>query len=292
MLSLLIHAVEFSLFSSYLMVPVSATYRSQVRHYRENFNPAEADPRRNISCIGNAHGIDLPMLDNTDFNPNGLTMQKLCAKPQYGGGAPYQHAGAYCYGPLRPGDSAESGSDPYEYVNTSSGSSDESDNELANEPAVMLGKIVFDPHPGAKASTQLQNPRFMQACTYRCFCNYGLEDVSQQPLSRNFPVELWEAEQGYELKIDVEDDFTTPIENKMGDPSRGIVESAIMGKKPQIDSRGAGYLVHTTHMNLDPENEIECTGDLPDFVFPSPLNRADFNSTQELCAVALSGGNK
>ena len=281
-LNVCIHALAVFLFSNYLIFTASATYNSRRAHYKENFDPAEADPRGNVSCVGDTYDLKLPMLEN--FNPNGLSMQKLCVKPQYGGGAQYQHVGAYCYNPL--GSSWMSGSD-YE-SNWSSSSSD----EFTREPAVMQGKIVFDSHRGAHASQELQNPRLMQACIYRCFCSYGVEDVLKQPLSRNFPVELWDAQLGYQLQIDINNDFTIPRANKMGESTQGILESTPIVTKPQIDSHGAGFLPHTAYMNLDPGNEIECTGDLPDFVFPSPFTRADFSSTQELCAVALSGGNK
>ena len=281
-----------ALFSSHLAVPVSAKYRARNKHFRENFDPAEADPKRNITCIGSAYGMDLPIIESSHFNPNGHTMQALCAKPQYGGSGPLNHAGAYCYGPIAPGEPSDSGSEPEDWMTASTGSGSSYNGSEDGTAAVMLGKVIFDPHPGALASSQLQNPRFMQACLYRCFCNYGLDDVSQQPLSNHYPTELWDAEDGYELKIDVENDYTTPIEDKMGDPSRGIVESYIFGKMPQIDSRGAGYLVHTSRMNMDPGNEIECSGALPEFAFPSPFTQANFSSNQELCAVALSGGNK
>ena len=221
-----------------------------------------------------------------DFNPNGLSMQRLCVKPQYGGGAQHQHAGAYCFNPIEPDSEPDSSFERY------SSSTSDSDDEFAREPAVMLGKVVFDPHRGAQASQQLQNPRFMQACVYRCFCNYGVEDVSRQPLSKNYPVELWDAQLGYELQIDINNDFTVPRASKMGDQARGIVESIRIMTMPQIDSLGAGFLPHSTYMNLDPGNEIECEGNLPDFVFPSPYTRASFSSVQDLCAVAISGGNK
>lgn len=61
------HAVLLNLFSTSLIAPASAVYRSDHRYYTENFDPAEADPRRNISCIGLAPGRGFPMLDNGTF---------------------------------------------------------------------------------------------------------------------------------------------------------------------------------------------------------------------------------
>ena len=188
------------------------------------------------------------------------------------------------------------------------GSGNDSDSELANKQAVMQGIIVFDTSPGAQASRELQNPRFLQACIYRCFCNYGLEDVSQQPPSSHFPTELREAKDGYQLQIDVFNDFIIPMDFKMGDPLRGNVSSRILPKKTQVDARVGRprFSVNTSLMNLEPGNEVVCDGPLPNFDagsipgpdpyrpfhFPSPSDRANFSSNQELCAVVLSGGNK
>lgn len=37
------------------------------------------DPRRNITCLGSGYDLQLPVRSN-GFDPNGLTMQELCAK--------------------------------------------------------------------------------------------------------------------------------------------------------------------------------------------------------------------
>ena len=46
-------------------------------------------------CAGDS---ELPVFPNV--NPNKVSVQKLCAKPQYNGGEPGQHVGGYCI--LRP----------------------------------------------------------------------------------------------------------------------------------------------------------------------------------------------
>ncbi|MCJ1277482.1 hypothetical protein MMC21_005295 [Puttea exsequens] len=62
----------------------------------ENLDPAEANPEMNITCLG-AHSY----LQEEDFYPgeyNGESMQKLCAKQQYGGGIGpnLYNFGAFC----------------------------------------------------------------------------------------------------------------------------------------------------------------------------------------------------
>ena len=274
--------VVFSLLSSLLISSVSSTYNPYRKHFKENFDPAEADPKRNLSCVGDSYGLRLPLLED-GFNPNGLSMQKLCVKPQYGGGEQHQHAGAYCFHPIEPLPPSKSEND----------SESDIDNDFVGEELpVMYGKVIFDPHRYAQTSRRLQNPRVLQACIYRCFCNYGVEDVSIQPPSDHFPIQKLPSGEGYQLQIDIENDFTLSYVTKMSGTALGDVDSSSIFKKPQVDSDGLGFLVQPTYMNLDPGNEIECTGDLPSFVLPSPYTYANFSSVQELCAVALSGGNK
>ena len=272
----------------YLVSNVSSAFDPGRRHYRENFDPQEADPRRNISCVGDSYDFKLPLLDG--FNPNGLSMQTICAKPQYGGGGRYQHAGAYCYYPIERTRNETSSTDSQSDVE--SGSSESSDFQLPQTLQWMLrGKIVFDNHPGSQTSHQLQNPRVMQACLYRCFCNYELDDVSNQPQSNHFAVRDFPSAHGYQLEIDVNNDFTTPYDQKRSrSPLNG--GDIPMYKRPQIDRQGLGVLARPTYMNLHPANKITCTGDLPTFLLPTPYTRETFSSMQDLCAVVLSGGNK
>ena len=60
----------------------------------DNFDPAEADPTGNITCLGDSYDLELPT--QAHWNPNTVSMQSLCAKTQYGGGPPGQNiAGWY-----------------------------------------------------------------------------------------------------------------------------------------------------------------------------------------------------
>ena len=48
----------------------------------ENFDPQRANPRCNITCLGNpSTRFPVPFIPaSPDFNPNTMTMQKLCGK--------------------------------------------------------------------------------------------------------------------------------------------------------------------------------------------------------------------
>ena len=48
----------------------------------ENFDPAEADPTGNITCLGDSYDLELPT--QAHWNPNTVSMQSLCAKTHYG----------------------------------------------------------------------------------------------------------------------------------------------------------------------------------------------------------------
>ena len=61
----------------------------------ENFDPAEANPVGGITCLGRPYDLRLPIQPG-GFDPNSVSLQHLCAKPQYGGGAQYQHVGGFC----------------------------------------------------------------------------------------------------------------------------------------------------------------------------------------------------
>ena len=71
-----------------------AAYIPRSPYRYENYNPAEADPAGAIKCVGDRYDGELPV--DEYFNPNTVSMQKLCAKPQYGGGSPGTHIGGWC----------------------------------------------------------------------------------------------------------------------------------------------------------------------------------------------------
>lgn len=225
-------------------------------------------PENNITCVGNAPDLRLPLLQD-GFNPNTASMQQLCAKTQYNGGKPGQHAGAYCW--IKPGTSS--------YNNPSNDTT---------------GDVGFDLSPQSQASSPLQNPRFLLACFYRCFCNYGLHDLSVQPKSKYsyFRTSMTRSLFSYELQLDMDNDFTTPRLLKSGKQGGRRVKSTRVPERPEIAQvANPSARQGREYISLDLRNEIECRGDLPSFVLPAPYSTSDFKDLQELCATQMNGGN-
>ena len=240
----------------------------------DNTDPARANPRFNITCVGD-YGEALPV--DAGFSPiyaPGISMQELCAKTQYGGGQPGKHIGGWCQWGRYHSD------------------------------------VVFDLGVGAQINPVVATPRIMTACSYRCFCNYGVAPGGPQPKYGDF-AETWESDETYELQLDVVDDFDVPwTENMAVLPANDQVEVPTVshrgtaGKNPvtvaqlQTESEQAytldpsGAEPRSTYVSMDADNNIECHGYLPSFPLPSPFNRQDFSTLQEFCAVQFSGGKR
>ena len=254
------------LFIGHCIIAVPTFDRNAPPPTEENFDPAEADPRNNITCLGDKPDLQLPVFHG--FDPNQVTMQKLCAKPQYNGGRRGEHAGGYCI------------DRPYRH---------------------HLGEVAFDMSPDAQANEHLQNPRFLLACTYRCFCNYRLADTSIQPWTNHpsFPSYYYPSLYSYELQLDINNDFSLPRAQKMGTRGHTMVSVALVADfrelsitprqwaQTRYQGRHGGQ---HTYLSLDPGNKIQCRGNLPTFLLPYPLTTADFTSLQHMCATQPNGG--
>ena len=230
-----------------------------------------------ITCVGNKYPLDLPLV--AGFNPNELTMQQFCAKPQFGGGRPGQNIGGWC-------------------------------STFSSDPTLWM--VAFDISAEGEANTVLQNPRTMLACSYRCFCNRGLPENAAQPRAVRKPREAV-ADQAYEILIDSVDDFDEPWIQNIGpvileDPSTNVIMPLPKngGDDQQIwDSARVAtrdYNGIASHFNHDGNpryvdtimalgNYIVCHGGLPNFPMPGPYSWSDFNSMQALCSVQFFGGN-
>ena len=245
----------------------------------ENFDPAEADPVGNITCLGDSYDLELPL--QAHWNPNTVSMQSLCAKTQYGGGPPGQNIAGWCEIPPRSRG----------YLHPSN-----------------PGTIAFDASPGAQANAQLQNPRVMLGCLYRCFCSNGVEELSLQRLSLQpktyrstdiFGIHTAtpevDSDTAYQVKIDVVDDFFVPQEQHMGPPQQpahpGVVVATVYTQTQVELQAGNPRELEVTWVSLDPDNNITCIGNLPTFNLPAPYQISQYGSLQELCAVYGSGGN-
>ena len=155
-------------------------------------------PQYNITCLGDQYDLTLPMDGN--LNPNTVTMQQLCALPQFGGGLPDQNLGGYCRWTIA--DASHS-------------------------------LVMFEDQQ--EVSPVLDSPRTLAACQYRCFCNYGRPDTLIQPAVPPYRPQHpeWPLSQTYRMRIDVVDDFDPPWLN-----NRRIIpgESVRANNQPYVTS--------------------------------------------------------
>ncbi|KAL8853905.1 MAG: hypothetical protein Q9221_001212 [Calogaya cf. arnoldii] len=283
----------------------------------ENFDPSLADPRGNITCVGNSYDLELPVIG--DFNPNRLTMQQLCAKPQYGGGLPGQHVGGWCEHWL-----------------------------VGLRPSRPPQNMAFDISPAAQVHPILTNPRVLLACRYRCFCNYNLPpDNTAQPrisptINQDDRAFRAGSNQTHEIMEEVVDDFdiswTQAIRpwfnewRRIVDPffNRQVVWpdhfsgrsqlTGLLNVEPPGKWKGglADKEVHVARVSIRNQswvptqgvhivsqvvlqsftvdishhvtNDIECRGSVPYFPLPGPYDRSTFANLLEFCAVQMGGG--
>ena len=236
----------------------------------ENYNPERANPLRNITCLGDSLDLRLPMLG--DFDPNQVSVQKICAKTQYNGGEPDQHAGGYCSEP------------PF---------------------GRYSGDIAFDQNGPAKANSLLQNPRVLLACRYRCFCTWNVADTSVQPKTiqrgrgRRLEIESLQSQRSYELRLDIDDDFFTLPGDHKGQFGETKVDTLRLLRQSQLKREAAQTPTQGMYdyISLDPGNKIVCSGDMPPFDLPQPYTARDYTArntdpVQKLCATQLAGGAK
>ena len=241
------------------------------------------DHEGNITCVGDKYDLDLPMING--FNPNLLSMQQICALPQYGG-MPDQHIGGWCD---------------------------------ASSLDMRSWHLSFDISPASGANQLLANPRVMLACFYRCWCNYGGDlPVVHHPLGNSEIVKTKEGKT-HAITIDVVSDFSEPWQNHLN-PSRStfyerwqVIDLAL--PLPQYAVGVSDEIINSTrlyyrsypwttssrhptyndgspaiHVAMNKDNRIQCRGDLPRFPFPGSHRQQEFENLQSLCAVQSSGG--
>ncbi|KAI9673855.1 MAG: hypothetical protein M1817_002061 [Caeruleum heppii] len=240
----------------FLAVPSVAVFDPTVPRLVENFDPAEADPFHNLTCLGPLPQWPLPILP--DFDPNIFTLQELCAKPQYGGRARGQHLGLFAL--------------------TTWTSED---------------RLSFDRSAGALTATALVNPRLQLYCRMRCYAHRGSPDLTLQPdISTNAYTNPWhfmdnpQRTSHYLIKVDVLDDYIVP-------PTRDFAVKAfhhwttVLYHGTQV---GPSQRSHKTVISVDEGNRVVCTGPLPNWPLPDAWSYQYIRSQQHLCAVELSGG--
>ena len=251
------------------------------------------DRAGNISCIGDQYGLDLPMING--FNPNLLTMQQLCAMPQYGG-QPNQHIGGWCDARFR---------------------------------SRLRWHLSFDISPASGANPLLANPRVMLACSYRCWCTGGFNtpllgqpkpqlEIKERPEAMTHKISIdmvtdfnvpWQdnLQMGSERDINTRDqvyvDLAIPSHNTIGYSSSPFINvnstRLYFQSYPSTGSARApggrdadGYTtIRAFDTAMDEDNRINCPGELPRFPFPARRN-SYFDSLQSLCAVQDFGGKQ
>lgn len=227
---------------------------------KENFDPSRANSYHNISCVGDSYDLRLPL--QPGWNPNKKTVQQLCAKPQYSGGLPGQHAGGWC----------------------------------------NHNEVMFDDSPDAQVNPQLANYRMFLGCRYRCFCNHNIpvenRNVQPKPSEAQTALQLKvnerESFMTYEVRLDVQNDFTTPPDKNKGSLGYDEVDVLQVSHFKEVQPSESLRRPHRDYISLDEGNKITCSGDLPTFQLPAPYTvsppHSDFQNNQQLCAVQLNGG--
>ncbi len=244
-------------------------------------------PRRNITCLGSSYDLQLPIRSD-GFNPNEITVQQLCAKTVYGGAPQGQNLGGWCSKGLRYSEQAFEDEVPIYYEE------DNRDYATSTDPqGVSFDFLSLDhDYPGG------WDPRFQLGCFNRCFCNYGIEDLTIQP-KRDVPsaadVTLCESDGTGELMLDVNDDLLTLGGGTDGRLGNVEVDTVWLHQMVEPSSEDGNAILKNNddppwRLSMDAGNYITCDGELPSFPLPEPYPKSDFPSPQELCAVQFSGG--
>ncbi|MCJ1279855.1 hypothetical protein MMC21_007679 [Puttea exsequens] len=260
--------------ATYLILLITAFYLLVAM--AENFDPALADPRGSLTCLGDWYPLILPVVGI--FNPNLVTMQQLCAKPQYNGGQPGQHMGGW-----------------YSFNSSLGRGSRVASDQLQRVEAF----VAFDVSAGAQVNDFLANERVMLACVYKCFCTNQLADLQTQPINRGLHSDLSNevgTEESYDLTLDVVSDFTDRSQ-KVQPPRPGVdqgLELVLRTQAQVFDDSNPWFIT------LNPANNLTCRGDLPTFPLPMTFPEEDgftenddpFTDLQKLCANQFAGGSK
>ena len=260
----------------------------------ENFNVANARPLGFITCLGNASDQQLPSILQTHqgefFDPKTKTMQQLCAKPQYGGGNPFEHVGGHC------------GRSPIESEQN------------------LTGFVLFDVSFGAKVNVYLATPRILAECSFRCFCSNitVLHETLPEARQRDniyiqpkfiattdrliYDRAINRLDSTFQTKVEVIDDYSIQYPlldkylHKLGPGEYSVwvdatINSFIVEVVEQfeaIDENDVPDLIDThsyvdgnaegqSSISLDPRNKIICDGPLPAWNLPAPYTTADFS---------------
>ena len=249
----------------------------------ENFDPAEANPRGRIHCFGHPQTA-MPAQLEGGLEPRSKTLQQLCAKPQYGGGLPGEHAGGYCA--FVPGQT----------------------------PDLYRATIAFDDRHDVQTNRQLAQSRFRVQCSLRCFCTSVVDDAEKE-----HPIFIDGLRECIIIKPSIVQEFNSDYLEEVeqtvaGQHVRNLLLPEVafnQGVRQHLQSGASldGHEVFEDVLNhydigfehdvtaLDPDSAVDCTGNLPTFAMPPPIDIADFqvagsvmSPNQRLCATFYDGG--
>lgn len=234
------------------------------------------DPRRNITCLGKHYDLQLP-LRRDGHDPNELTMQQLCAKTEYGGAPNGSHFGEWCSRGLQ----SISKDDPPEPEPDLEDVLDDGRTRDFNDET----GVSFDHSPYGGADLELGDPRFLLGFFNRCFCNYGVTDLTIQP-KRDEPSDA-DVHKSYsdstgEISLDVTDvsGLTTAEDEDNGHLGDVKVEAVELTELVEPNEQ-EGFALEIVQdqpwsLSLDAGNYITCEGDLPTFPLPEPYPVSEF----------------
>ena len=135
----------------------------------------DGDPRRNITCLGSSYEFRIPIRpDGVDLNR--LTMQQLCAQPVYDGADIPRVLGGWCSAGLEIDYQYEipPGDPPW-------GPWGPSDTSRPRTGVSFDHTVSRSVQPGELQPDGFNDERLYAGCLNRCFCNWGVEDLSIQP---------------------------------------------------------------------------------------------------------------
>ncbi|KAI9676056.1 MAG: hypothetical protein M1817_000799 [Caeruleum heppii] len=259
------------------LVSSASSTRPPFYPYRDdNVLPAFANPAHNVSCVGEADDLGEHLPIHNGFDPNGVSMQKLCVKPQFGGGQIGQHLGGFCQPPPDAAAASTSSAPP------------------------PLGRVAFDPSPAAITAKWLRNPRLLLHCRSRCFCNYGIPEAQRNVQPKEIPADYGtELRRGnaYRIEIDVVDDHVNAVADSRAVLDHWAADSVarkmtkVFDGEPEVPPFEDGMNLPPMPVSITRANQIECEGPLPEWPAPPPFTWDDFTDLRSLCATQLSGGN-
>ncbi|KAI9889700.1 MAG: hypothetical protein M1814_004999 [Vezdaea aestivalis] len=256
----------------------NAVYDPNKPYLRENLDPDQANPIHSISCVGTLPLFPLPK--SRLWDPNEATLQEVCAKSQYGGYRLYNRPII-----IRAALSLQG------FCEASAPGTETEDPNITSSVGT-----VFDFFWLGRNTVIPEYLRLALYCRERCFCNSYPQPVSDKPRGPgNSQVSFRPRTETYQIEVDVPPNFARRPEKYVGTDTESVLSTTLREvSQLDLDRNAETIPSQDIHVSIDPGNYIQCLDvPLPAFLrdMPPPFNPQDFENTQQLCAVALSGGD-